>query len=486
MKSFRLKGTSHLVFALMMLAFLFSQWCFLEADPDISMATGSRAAWTDDGILLCQIRNFLNGHDFQLMESDGFLKAPLYSAIQGLSMAVFGCEQVVARTTVLCLVVLSFFVLYFNNSSRPFMVIFLLSACTLIPVHQHAHLALAEMAAVSLVLLAALCIARYFQESKAFWMLLSQLAIVVAVGMKIQFLYLVILPVLCWWVFAKTHESDNNRLNNHARLMAFAVVVSFVLCLVYFWVFKNEWFVFQQAQSGSLSWHTISWDSFRNNCLSYLFRKKMFLFVLLFLISLFVFGKLIFNKNRRGALSVWSIFSFVWFLLELHKLPMDYLPMRYMVSFYVAMGLFSSAVFTDVWLAGLFPKIKTALFALVVLVFLVNVFVLAKAYNERTFVMKSIQERIGGTLNQDDVVVGPWAPALTWGSKCRSLPVWNGFSSRDQIKKSGSPTVVISEKGGLDSEFDWKRILGRDLESAADSVTYYKIADWRVGLYLTR
>ncbi|MFM8916886.1 MAG: hypothetical protein ACKOGP_03985, partial [Bacteroidota bacterium] len=243
------------------------------------------------------------------------------------------------------------------------------------------------------------------------------------------------------------------------------------------------WFVFQQAQSGSLSWHTISWDSFRNNCLSYLFRKKMFLFVLLFLISLFVFGKLIFNKNRRGALSVWSIFSFVWFLLELHKLPMDYLPMRYMVSFYVAMGLFSSAVFTDVWLAGLFPKIKTALFALVVLVFLVNVFVLAKAYNERTFVMKSIQERIGGTLNQDDVVVGPWAPALTWGSKCRSLPVWNGFSSRDQIKKSGSPTVVISEKGGLDSEFDWKRILGRDLESAADSVTYYKIADWRVGLY---
>lgn len=483
MKSIRLNFSSRIVFALLLLAFVVSQACFLEADPDISMATGSRAAWTDDGILLCQVRNYLNGHGFDLLESDGFLKAPVYSFIQGSSMAVFGCDQVVARITVLCLVVLSVLALCLNTTARHFAVVLLLSTFTLIPVHQHSHLALAEMAAISFVLIAGLFLVKYFQEAKSFWLLLSHLAILMAIGIKIQFLYLLILPVLCWWVYAKTNDSFKIRLNNHARLMVFAVGASFFLCLVYFLAFKNEWFVFQQAQSGSLLWDSISWESFRNNCTAYLFRKKMMLFVLLFLFSLVVFCNLIFNRNMRGVISVWSIFSLFWLLLELHKLPMDYLPMRYMVSFYMAMGVFSSAVLTDLWLAGLFPKTRVLSFGLLALVSMVNVYVLARSYGERTYQLKSIQERIVVGLKQDDVVVGPWAPALTWGSKCRSFPVWSGFSSPDQIKRTGSPTVVMSEKGSLDSDFDWTGLLGRDLKAVSDSVTYSNIADWRVGVF---
>ncbi len=483
MKSIRLNISSHVVFALLLLAFVVSQACFLEADPDISMATGSRAAWTDDGILLCQVRNYLNGHGFDLLESDGFLKAPVYSFIQGSSMAVFGCDQVVARTTVLCLVVLSVLALCLNTTSRPFAVVLLLSTFTLIPVHQHSHLALAEMAAISFVLIAGLFLVKYFQESKPFWMLLSQLAILLTIGIKIQFLYLVISPALCWWVVTKTSDSYANTRTNHMRMVVSSVIASFVLLMIYFMVFKEEWIVFQQAQSGSLLWDSISWDSFRNNCTAYLFRKKMTLFALFFLISLIVFCNLIFNRNRRGIISVWSIFSLFWFLLELHKLPMDYLPMRYMVSFYMAMGLFSSAVLVDLWFAGLFPRIRAFSFGLLVLVSMVNVYVLARAYSERTYQLKSIQERIVLGLKQDDVVVGPWAPALTWGSKCRSFPVWSGFSSSDQIKRTGSPTVVMSEKGSLDSDFDWTDLLAGELEVVADSVTYSNIADWRVGVF---
>ncbi len=476
---------NRIAIGLLLIGYLMSQLVFLESDPDISMATGSRAAWTDDGILLCQVRNFLNGHGFDLMESDGFIKAPLFSIVQGFSMAVFGCEQLVARSTVLILVLMALLLLWALKSSRTLAIVFILTTFSLISVHQHAHLALSEMAAVSFVLLSGFCLNRFFQDSKFGWFLGSQFAIIMAVGMKIQFLYLFMLPPLLWWfkMIMNRRNADGVNLSGQSKVVAGSVIGTMLLLFAYYFVFRDEWHVFQKAQSGSLSLDSISWNAFIDNCKAYLFRKKMSFFVVLFVVSLGIFFKVLFDRSRRVALSTWSIFSFAWLVLELHKLPMDYLPMRYMVSFYVSMGLFSSAVLTDAWLAGLFPKARTFSLGLVALVFVVNLYVLVKAFNERTYVLKSIQERIAVDLHKADIVVGPWAPALTWGNSCRSFPVWSGFSGSGQIMKNGSPTIIISEKGGLDSGFDWTGFFGRDLDAAADSVTYGNIADWRVGVY---
>jgi len=53
---------------------------FINADPFV-LLDNSRGAFTDEGLYLYQISNYLKGFGFDINGSDGFLKTPIYNLL---------------------------------------------------------------------------------------------------------------------------------------------------------------------------------------------------------------------------------------------------------------------------------------------------------------------------------------------------------------------------------------------------------------------
>ncbi|MGR6087190.1 MAG: hypothetical protein ACU4F9_03390 [Arcticibacter sp.] len=469
MKLIRLNFTNHVVFALVLSAFVVSQLLFLEADPDISMATGSRAAWTDEGTLLSQVRNYMNGHGFEVMSSDGFMKAPMFSAVGFLFFKVFGIGQIQARLMVLAIVSICFLYLFTRKSMRGIVLLLMLLTFTLLPMHQHAHFALTEMVSVSCIFIAAYRFHVYLTSPQIWRLFWVHVWLVLAALFKVQFIYLIPLPLLCA-VFL------NNRVAIRDAL--FMQAFSIGLGLLVYYGFHDNWLVFQQAQSGSWSLDAESCLNIKNHVTNYILRKRMLPFTLLWLLSIAWF---VLDQKRAGR-PCYSlmVFALCWMTLELHKLPMDYLPIRYMVSFYAAMGLMIAVTMFHVF--ELRPKIwlPKAFAVLAILVFSTNIVVMADAFRHRKQEMGEVRAYLENTIRASDVVAGSWGPSLTWQIKNRVFPVWEGFTSSSVFSGDGAPTVLVAEPGFDDSGRFFQNELGLQALPPCDSIKTFNVMDWSV------
>ena len=90
-------GLYGLLYSILLIALILSHLPFLEADADLNISSGSRGAWTDEGLNTCQIRNFINHGHFNLLDSDNFLKTPLFSIFLFPFFKLFGISMYVAR-----------------------------------------------------------------------------------------------------------------------------------------------------------------------------------------------------------------------------------------------------------------------------------------------------------------------------------------------------------------------------------------------------
>jgi hypothetical protein len=106
------------------------------------------------------------------------------------------------------------------------------------------------------------------------------------------------------------------------------------------------------------------------------------------------------------------------------------------------------------------------------------------AYHYRMYNISDINKYLAMHTNKDDVVIGSWAPALTWESKNVSFPVGRGsiLGKTENIFDIYKPQVIISEPGERDSNGAFKT-LGVDLDAISVSSKQFKIAWWDVKIY---
>ena len=112
----------------------------------------------------------------------------------------------------------------------------------------------------------------------------------------------------------------------------------------------------------------------------------------------------------------------------------------------------------------------------------INVYAYIDTFRHRTYAIRETNEYLAQNLTQNDLVLGAWAPSLTWGSKSRALPVWNNFLNYlDPITKF-KPKVIIAETDEQDSEQAWSG-QGINLQELSDSVKTVRIGQWEVKIY---
>ena len=469
---------------LMLALYLLSQIPFLESDADFRMETGSIGAWTDEGLNTSQVRNLVNHGQLNILECDNLLKTPFFSLYHFVQMKLFGNGMVGARFMTLVLSLILLFRFVRMERYRWILILLVPTTLTLLPIHQYGHMALAETISVSSIALAGFYYNQYSISQDLKQLVFSFCFIFLAFLFKIQFLYVV--PLVPLAVIIDHFMIRKEKINSHLlkTLVFFTFGVLFILGLWYF-PFKNEWALIAKQQSGSFSLSTIDRESLKFNLERYFLAKDFIYFSLMFLFcllySVFILVKSKVDKKYMGLL----IFAIVWVMIECHKLPMIYLPSRYVVSTYFSMGFLISVILSLILNSGKNKYLNLTVYMTVLILGFQNFGQMRSVFNERQFKIKEANIYLNATLKPKDVVIGPWAPALTWTSGNISMPIWSDFLQTSDILGEFKPRVIVSESDERDSGEAY-RSRGIDLMSVADSVRSFEIAHREIKVYWIR
>jgi hypothetical protein len=469
----------NIFFVVLLLGYLFSQWPFLIADADSSMAYG-RGSWTDEGLNTCQIRNFVNHGHFNLLDCDNLLKTPLFSAFLYPFFKIFGISLLKARliTTLFCISLLTSFL--YNKLSTYIGNVFLLSTMCFLPIHQYSHLCLAEMYAGLIIVFTGLFYA--FHITKKNKQKLSYLILLMSLSVlfKLQFIYILGIPFLIHSIsfFADKTSFKKRELIN---LLIYLGLILIVFCLVWYLPFKEEWKQIAKQQSGGFSFSeltiTLIWDNLQLYFLSRSYLPYTSLFLLSFAVAIYHFFYKKYSLQYRSLI----LFGSCWFIVEVHKLGLSYLPIRYMISFYLSMGFVFSIVLGN-YLNELKRYYKLFAWLSLTSIFALNTYKYTIAYQSRSFTVAQANSYLLSRTKKKDVIIGPWSPTLTWESEAYSFPIWTNFLGKRKITDYYHPNFIISEFNQEDSGFAYEKN-NIDLKKVTDSLTQLKVVFWDLNIY---
>jgi hypothetical protein len=480
---------------LLIIILFLSHLPFIISDPDKEISF-SRGPFTDEGLNTIQVRNLINHGYLSFKECDNLLKTPLLAITLALPFLVFGTKLIVARLTILILVLLALFILFRKKPFSGFLLILIPVLFFKYQVFQFSHFSMAEMLAASSILTGIFFLWKAYQpfsrEKDGFFAsILAAVFVSMAYFFKIQFLYIIpLLPVMAIEraIFARG-LSYRSRMGNGLLIATVTILLLVIYILAWYLPFKGTYDYMMAHQSGGLE---ISRNSIRIvgfNIVYFLFSSDNIYFTITF-IACVIIGTILLFRKVSGSYPLLFKSSLIWFLLESHKLLMVYWPTRYQVSMYVAMGLLIAVVFYELINNGelygqrirLKRPVQAIVFACIAVLFIFNLVSYFKTLDRREYVIRDTNHYLAETLNEEDIAIGAWAPSLTWDAKCKSFPVWGGFlNDVDPIGKF-HPRVVISEPDEQDSEQAYKKQV-IDLKSISDSTRTFPLGQWVVNVY---
>jgi len=478
-----------LIFYATLLLFFFTQLPFLESDADKTLACGSRGAWTDEGLYTAPVRNFINLGADEFRNRQSFIKTPygivtpLYSLYLLPFFAVLGISLFKARLVTALTVVFLLFITFKRKESQALGCVFIGLLMFLHPVHQYSVLCLAEIYVCLLVVCGVMFRYRIYAATPMKALLFFYFFLLAAVLYKIQYVYLLPLPFLCEGI---SWFRDFSRVS--LRKVAFAGVLLLgsgaLMFLFWYLPYKEIWRLTGSSSSAGFSLKEITADLLLRNLDAYFLDPVYRWFSISFLVSFVVFLFLMLKNLVKHSQMVLLLVLLLWLALESHKLCLTYLPIRYLISTYTAMGLFVSLV----WLEALQGKFRLALFALLLpaaMVVFTNGKALYESWASRTFHQRELIAYMSKISAPTDVVIGTWAPSVTWLNQGACYPSWAVYTQGKDILKTFRPKFIVSEPDEADTDkaFFKSHIY---LRTEQDSLTQTDLGLWKVNVYMVR
>lgn len=405
---------------------------FMEADA-WQWLTFSRGPLTDEGLYTLQIRNAILTGKLDLWECDNFVKAPLFQLFLWLPFSVFGDSIAVARGSVLIVNSALLAGILFKLQKWPLQ-LFLYSVFCFPTLFHYGGYAMPEIPAILLAVMGVLSLANAISHRRYTSLFWGIFLFSLGVATKIQFAYLLFLPFFTVGWFILCHPFS---------IKPFLIAVctgSLPLWVLAGWLGINYEVLtyMMNHQSGNFVWGAIDLSYLWFNMHTHVLRTPN----LWLCVPLLLLGVLRVWKVKKRINPVWVLFS-IAFLLEWHKVAMDYLPTRYLLSFWVALA--GMALTT-----GTLKKINTYLVVVAALFLMVvgGIFY-TKAFTERSFVQRELTQSVRQHTQPGDIVAGPFAGSFTWGSKTVAKPIWKDFLPKNNTWKSLSPDILVTEPNEL-------------------------------------
>lgn len=469
---------------------------FLQADPDLYLSH-SRDAHSDEGLNTIQIRNYVNFGYLNPWECDNLMKNPLFNLIMWLPFEVFGTRWIVARITVLSMVIGSLVVIGMNKQSRNWLLFIIPTVMLQFHVFQYSHFALAEMMAISFFILSMFMMVKMKAEKKysnqLFLLVVGLLLMHFSWFTKIQFIYTELIVAVFIIILIIQHV--RKRTWNLRQVIIFMVtgfLTTAILMGVYYFLWYKPFeepfrFIMNNQTSNRFGFNEYFWNIVAENYQRYFSTQYVKPFWILFLVSL-PLGILVWVKSSQPEFKAMMLFLSIWIIVELHKITIQHVPSRYLLSGYVAVLFWLGMTLYGFWnhyrsSHNSKGKVQGYLALLTVLVLtFTHVLTYRISYLRRTFQVMDVNLYMHQYAADNLVVIGPWSPTISWQSNIRSLPVWKDFLNDKKIKDTFHPDIVVTEPGEADSDGAFCAD-NFDIVNESDSVKKIWIGKWPVHIY---
>lgn len=468
---------------LLLLLFLI-HFPFLNADPDRGTDLHTRGAWTDEGLYTSQIRNYLACGEFNATENSTFVRGPLFNIIQYPFFEVFGSKLIVSRLLVLLSVILVLGIWLLNRHTAVFGAVFSVLAMTQYHLFHFSHYGLAEMMAVAFILLAVFLYLPGESRTKPLRFLGAGFLIFLAYGLKIQFLYAAALLPFTDFILMLRESFRQRKIMNWKPLLYSGLTALGFAGLYLIWYLSHQRFydyvmgseVSGRYPAGVGNLFAVA----RFNFSYFLWVRELKTIWIPLLISLPLIGYLYWRKVLNPIDKRVLLVASCWIFLELHKLPMTYIPNRYLLSLYLPIIMVYSIPLSRLLQASTLPRLIAALLILVLLGFQGKE--LLHSYRTRTYDLQKANHYLKSCNIKDGLALGSWASAINWDTEIRAIPVWNHYFNWENPVETFKPRLVMTETNEADAEQAYAQ-QHIDLMALSDSVRTFRLWRYEIKCY---
>jgi hypothetical protein len=484
--------TRALRFTSVFLIFALLQIPFLKADADRSLSSG-RATYTDEGLYSAQVRNAITSSHFSLDESDGVIKAPLFAGANWVFARYFGDSMVTART---CMVLATTLLLALIASGSS---VFARTVWIAVPLvffsyypFNYAHLDMAEFLCCLLILVSVGATEARLRGSSRWAIAGGALASACAYAVKIQYLYVAGIAPLAFLIAIGFRHLSGLPIGRrqwgdvgYAALLAtiFGALFGCIWVLPYHELFLRV-LTTQLGERVATTLSTVLLHSLR----VILEPGRIWPTFALFFMGVYIITR---QWRETTGLKIgredWiaSIAPLAaWLVLESHDLKLSYLPSRYLLSMYLALGMFGAvglALISRSALKSMPRTISMIIAGTVVLVLSFNIIFYVDALYHRQYALYNAQSAFRESGNwRGKVVLGPWAAALFWGTGAITRPVWAGYFNDKDILNSQHPSAIVTEPDQQDSQMAFAHD-GIQLPGTPNRT--FRVGPWTVELF---
>jgi hypothetical protein len=206
-------------------------------------------------------------------------------------------------------------------------------------------------------------------------------------------------------------------------------------------------------------------------------------FMVLAFIS-FIAGCLYFIRSSDQEFKILFVISCVWILLEGHRLFFTYFPPRYQVSLFFAVGFNSSVVVHSILVsADKIPLMKSLSMTILLFFLSLNGYSYAKQLAGRQFTVAAANKYMVTAIKDSSaVVLGSWAPGISWDSRSRAVPVWKNFLNDEKTMEQFQPIAIVTEPDEADSRGAFRK-QGMELKEISDSLRTLEVGPWHLIVY---
>lgn len=472
-----------LALSISIMLLLLLQLPFLQADPDGLLAWHSRGAYTDEGLYTSQIRNYLNHGSFNINETDGFAKAPLFSAYLLPYFVALGTHLWVARLAILLFFAFTLYKFAKSHLSKQYQALALGMIGLQYLTFNYSHFAMAEVLAASCIVWVLYFYLCYTQTGKLLNVLWSSVFGIATVLVKTNHLFVTgILPVVLGITMLWELIRQPKTLRKNALALAVSIGLNIASALmVYILVYlPNKALyikIYNQEVSGKfeptltqlLDRAAFNWGMIESSD-----ALAIPIAIMGALIILFMAGRFKAQNPMPAKSTKMLLFCGIWLLIELHKLSVLNLPARYLVSTFLAISVLTVALVEQLDVTRLK---RIGMFTAVISVF-IGLYFTGQAYNRRNFVIHELNHYVAQRAAKDRIFLGTWAPTACWESKNITMPVWEHYFNDEGFMKM-HPQAIIIEFDERDAGYIFSKS-GVNLGSASDSSRDFTIEEWIV------
>jgi hypothetical protein len=454
---------------------------FINADPDTQVSLKSRGAWTDEGLNTVQVRNFVNHGYLSMDECDNLIKTPYFGFVLVPFYSLLGTHIWVGRGLILgCLMVVLFLYLK-KEETRFFGTVLAIIGLLQFHVFHYSHYSLAEMLAVSWILIGIYLLWIAERKSHWLWIVTSTACFSLAYYSKITFAYTIVIPFTVRYFQFLSKRAQALKIKSPLWIdwgIQALITVFFAASFYLKWYLPNKGvFDMVQANQGSGRYDIGDvWNRFSFNLNNFILTDGMTPFIILIPIVLLI---MLLMRKLEDDKQILLYGFLTWFVIELHHTLLINPPTRYLLPlFCAALVLISFIVSQHTDSLGKRAIVYVAL----VLIGGYNAMNYVSSLQRRTFQIAAVKEYLAQFDLKKETIIGGWGTTLASSSKSKSIPIWSDFNASENPIERYQPRIVFSEHNEAESGEAYLSN-GINLEAEADSMKQFELWRYKVNLY---